>query len=404
MDTKTMNKTNNNGSKKNNFIINDADDKQLPLVSVIMPIYNAEKYLKKSVRSILNEKYKNIELICVNDGSTDDSLIILNQLAKNDNRIKIINEENAGPAHARNVGLDNAKGKYVSFVDSDDFIDELTHYKLVEIAESEEADIVVFGGNPFPCSDRVPGWIWEKLSPRNIVYEGKEAGKDAVFREPSSRPFLWLHFIKKEIIDKKPILRLDESLDLGEDQVFEFMYFPRAEKIVFIDNRFYYYRWDNAGSLMWKYNHMPTSKFRKHLQIVNTVFRKWSENKYLDSNYGLVSWMVDFLYYDWKAFPKFLQIEFAKQIVDISNKWNQPLYMCDDYQLANEILELSKVEENDDLFFEDKISSLQSDIDEVENQIQSIIKSKSFRLGRLLTPKRKRLKLNSILPPQRKKN
>lgn len=214
------------------FRIEDAEEDALPLVSVIMPVYNAEKYLKNSLHAVLNQKYRNLEVICINDGSTDNSLSILQNIAKTDDRVRIINQENAGPAHARNAGLDAATGKYISFVDADDTLDMWMYYCLVERAEQEDADIIVFGGTPFPDSDRAPKWIWEKLSPYNITYEDENAGSDALFRENSSKPFIWLHFLRRDLIEAAPKLRMNESMDLGEDQLFQFMYFPRAEKVV----------------------------------------------------------------------------------------------------------------------------------------------------------------------------
>lgn len=100
------------------FNIEEVDEKDLPLVSVIMPVYNAEKTLVDSLRSILTQKYKKIEVLCVNDGSTDHSLEMLEQIAGADDRVKIITQENGGPAKARNTGLDAANGKYISFVAS----------------------------------------------------------------------------------------------------------------------------------------------------------------------------------------------------------------------------------------------------------------------------------------------
>lgn len=97
--------------------------------SVILPIFNTEKYLKACLDSIINQTYKNLEIICVDDGSTDGSLKILEEYSSKDSRIKIINQQNQGVSAARNVGIDNATGDYVSFVDPDDWV-ELICMKL----------------------------------------------------------------------------------------------------------------------------------------------------------------------------------------------------------------------------------------------------------------------------------
>ncbi|MGN0596902.1 MAG: glycosyltransferase family 2 protein [Ruminiclostridium sp.] len=406
---KAINKSNTAADKKEKtaFKISECDEKDLPLVSVIMPVYNAEKYLKNSLHSLINQTYKKLEIICINDGSTDNSLEILNYISKNDSRIKVINQKNSGPAHARNVGLDNAHGKYISFVDADDSTDMWMYYSLVEFAENEEADIMVFGGTPFP--DNAPEWIWEKLSPKYAVYDNKNneyASTNALFREKSSRPFIWLHFIKREIIEKAPKLRMNETMDLGEDQLFQFMYFPRAKKVIFWDKRFYFYRWYNEGSLMWTYNNKSVTKFKKHLQVVENVFSSWKKAGYKDLYGDLISWMVDFLYNDLVSFPHYMQVEFSKKIMDICKRNDQHIFMCNEYVIENgtRIEKLAEEDENFEDMMNEIILDRNEEIQSVEQEITARLSSKSFKLGRLLTSKKKRLDIKTVLPPVRKKN
>ena len=384
------------------FRIEDAEEDALPLVSVIMPVYNAEKYLKNSLHAVLNQKYRNLEVICINDGSTDNSLSILQNIAKTDDRVRIINQENAGPAHARNAGLDAATGKYISFVDADDTLDMWMYYCLVERAEQEDADIIVFGGTPFPDSDRAPKWIWEKLSPYNITYEDENAGSDALFRENSSKPFIWLHFLRRDLIEAAPKLRMNESMDLGEDQLFQFMYFPRAEKVVFWDKRFYFYRWFNEGSLMWTYNNKKVTKFKKHLQIIENVFASWKQAGYADPYGDLIAWMVGFIYYDLVSFPKYMQHKFAVQLMEIAEKYDQHVYMCNEYEMEHG-KEIQKLAE-EDVPFDEAITELKDEIARTEDEIQAILHSKAFKLGTYMTPHPKRLDINSVLPPTKKRN
>ena len=115
----------------------------MKLVSIIVPVYNAEKYIKNCVLSILNQDYKNIELILVNDGSKDNSYNICKQLAEKDNRIRLFNKENGGTSSARNYGLDNAKGEYVCFIDSDDFA--CPNYVTTLLAATQNADMGIGG-------------------------------------------------------------------------------------------------------------------------------------------------------------------------------------------------------------------------------------------------------------------
>ncbi|MEG2898607.1 MAG: glycosyltransferase, partial [Eubacterium sp.] len=99
----------------------------MKLISLIIPIYNSEKFLDRCIQSIINQTYKNIEIILVNDGSIDQSLEICQLYKKRDNRIVIINKKNGGVGSARNIGLQKAKGDYIGFIDSDDYIDKETY-------------------------------------------------------------------------------------------------------------------------------------------------------------------------------------------------------------------------------------------------------------------------------------
>ena len=116
-----------------------------PLISVIVAIYNVEEYLPKCIESILNQTYKNIELILVIDGSPDNSLNICNQYAEKDGRITVIEKENGGQATARNKALDIATGDYIGFIDGDDWIEPEMYQTLYEVASNESADVVQCG-------------------------------------------------------------------------------------------------------------------------------------------------------------------------------------------------------------------------------------------------------------------
>lgn len=125
-----------------------------PIVSVIIPVYNQEKYLDECLSSVCGQTLRDIEIMCVNDGSTDESLKILNKYAKNDSRIHVFSQSNQGAGVARNLGLSKAKGKYLSFLDSDDVFEPLMLEKLVAQAEKERADVTVCRCNRFDSSTK----------------------------------------------------------------------------------------------------------------------------------------------------------------------------------------------------------------------------------------------------------
>lgn len=114
----------------------------MKLLSIIVPVYNVKSYLKKCVESIINQTYTNLQIILVDDGSTDGSQDICDEFAQRDSRIVVIHKENGGQSTARNVGMDRAKGVYIAFVDSDDWLEPNMYEALISQLEKHEADIV----------------------------------------------------------------------------------------------------------------------------------------------------------------------------------------------------------------------------------------------------------------------
>ena len=120
-----------------------------PLVSILVPVYNVEEYLEECLNSLINQSFSDIEIIIVNDGSTDKSRLIAEKYCKKDKRIKLVNQDNRGLGAARNVALSHAQGKYVVFVDSDDYIDYKTIGVLYNKAELDKVDLVIYNGKAF---------------------------------------------------------------------------------------------------------------------------------------------------------------------------------------------------------------------------------------------------------------
>ena len=115
----------------------------MPAVSIIVPVYNVEKYLRECLESIINQTFQDIEIICVNDGSTDNSRKILTEYAQTDSRIKITDKENGGLSSARNAGLKIAQGEFISFIDSDDWVDKTMIEKLYNNIRALNTDISI---------------------------------------------------------------------------------------------------------------------------------------------------------------------------------------------------------------------------------------------------------------------
>ena len=261
-----------------------------PAISIIIPVYNAEKYLKECLDSIVNQTMKNIEIICINDGSVDSSLNILQKYAKQDSRIHIYNQENSGVSIARNVGIQVARGECIIFIDADDYVDIKMMETLWENYKKHKADIIVFGGVSFPNSVE---WIVNKMSTRNIIYQYDSI--HALLYEKGSIPFMVNKLIKRKILVKHKIF-FDTKLKIGEDQLFYFTIFPLARKIQYIDSKFYFYRVGDANSAMSHFGNKFKLKNNIHLQIVQKIIDEWKIQGYLSGNERhLMRWVVKFL-------------------------------------------------------------------------------------------------------------
>ena len=179
-----------------------------PLISIIVPIYRVEEYLDKCLSSIINQTYKNLEIILVNDGSDDNSIKIAKKYAKKDERIKIIEEDNKGLSCARNTGINASTGKYITFVDSDDFIEENYIEILYKGIKKYKVDISIGGHNTI-YNDKTK----QKYSNEEYALTKKEALKQLLYVNDIDA-FAWSKLYKKELFDdtKFPRSRLFEDI------------------------------------------------------------------------------------------------------------------------------------------------------------------------------------------------
>lgn len=220
------------------------------LISVVVPVYNAEKFLKRSIESVINQNYKNIELLLVNDGSTDQSEVLCRQYALSDKRIRIISQKNSGPAAARNTGMENATGTFVFFLDADDFIAPETLEKLISYYNKYRPGMVM--GNF--CKLAGGGEITRQrvsFHPDNEPFTGNVmllSGADITsyvrhfLRYPSNHlvSYCWGRLYKLSIIKDNGI-RANEDMRLFEDFVFNLEYLKHTDEIAFVNEPIYTY-------------------------------------------------------------------------------------------------------------------------------------------------------------------
>ena len=217
-------------------------------LSVIIPVYNVERYLKECLDSVCNQTLEDIEIICINDGSTDNSLDILNEYAAKDNRIKIISKENGGQATARNLGIKEAQGEYIAFVDSDDFIEPEMFEKLYSKAKADNLDLVMC---KIATYDNQTGEIKD-----NVWYYMLGVFRDFekdIFSHKDTHDFTceiavtpYNKIYKTSILKDNDIL-FPEGL-IFEDEKFFYDVYLRAKRVSIVDEFLYYYRINRKGS------------------------------------------------------------------------------------------------------------------------------------------------------------
>ena len=211
----------------------------MDLVSVIIPIYNIKAYLNQCVQSVCNQSYSHLEIILVDDGSTDGSGVMCDELAKKDSRIKVFHKENGGLSEARNYGLLQATGNYIFYLDGDDWIASAALMNLIKAAEDYHADFVQ-GGFYYAYSDYL---LQRKEISGMIIFTPKEAMKELVL-DGRIKNFAWGNLIRKELALKVPFLKGKYF----EDCFWKYQMTELAERYVYCPYPGYYYR-QRSGSI-----------------------------------------------------------------------------------------------------------------------------------------------------------
>lgn len=269
------------------------------LVSILMPVYNACEYLEETVDSILNQTYEEFELVIVNDGSSDNTEVICNRLKEKDDRIIVIHKENTGVSDTRNIALDNAKGKYIAFIDSDDLVHKDYLKTLLSSMEKSNGQLAVCGFKQRKISAN--GQVKELsrvFCPKEVI--AIEDMKDLImdFWNSGLLNPLWNKLYSREIIEENNI-RFKEDVEIGEDFIFNLQYFKKIKNICFSKKELYYYIRRNNNSITHQYIdnmyekgleiHSLLEDFLKDMNFYN------SKNKYVLYGNHLMAVFLDFL-------------------------------------------------------------------------------------------------------------
>jgi len=260
------------------------------MISIVVPVYNAESYLRQCLDSLESQTYSDIEIICVNDGSTDGSLDILKQYAAKDARIKVVNQENQGLSEARNKGVDIAQGKWMMFVDSDDWLETDCCEKVMSVASDNDLLIFsyirefkassafknIFDEQPKVFSEKGMDWLYERL----IAPNGEE------LRDPSKLDSLstaWGKCYRSDII-KENCLTYVSTKEIGtEDLLFNVEYFKYVNQAQYIPTPFYHYRKAILSTLSSLYKEQLDKKWTRLFERIKEVVAPLNRNELIEA-------------------------------------------------------------------------------------------------------------------------
>ena len=287
------------------------------MISIIVPVYNAEKYLRRCLDSIMQQSYKDFEVIIINDGSVDGSAEICADIARENKKVKTITTENRGVSNARNIGLDLAKGEYIAFVDADDYLDIDYLETYIHAVVSTGADIVIGGVQEECCNKsrykKNKNVTFEHKTVKKLVcslLDNKSDGDNSYF--PQVLGFSCGKLYKKDVIGS---IRFDRDLPVREDTLFNANVFLVSNKIVFREFLGYHYVVHETSA---------TGHFRKNCTNELKAFLRgckelWEKNElsfdsyYVGCLYTYMHWLKLFVMHKDSGFTKQQQIDLIKE-------------------------------------------------------------------------------------------
>lgn len=263
----------------------------MPKVSIIIPVYNASKTIERCISSVIYQDYKDFEIIAVDDGSKDKTSKILDDLAKLDKRLKVIHKKNEGVSKARNVGIEASSGKYIQFIDADDYLPKNSTKILVRSMEDSKVDMVI--GNFYRVvKDNVA--VKSSISTNKILTLQQYA--EEMMESPSDFYYgvLWNKLYKASII-KKNNLKMDESLSFCEDFIFNMEYLIHCKKIEPLQVPIYYYL-KTEGSLVSQsvnFTNMVNTKVIVYSYYTQFFKNVLDEKQYAKDRIAIARFLID---------------------------------------------------------------------------------------------------------------
>lgn len=240
------------------------------LISVIIPVYNVEKYIDRCVESVINQTYKNLEIILVDDGSSDMSLHLCNKWEKEDKRVKVLSKENGGASTARNAGIDSARGNYIMFVDSDDYVSEIICESLYIKLKQQQADIAICRMEKIEKDRIYPTRLWD-YSENMVVMNRRTALQEFFMDKIDCGPCHKL--FSAEVIKQ---IRFPEGV-INEDFVFVYRVLLNANRIVFFSDILYHYCFRENSVTSSRFSKRQFDRYYNCVEVYNEIKEKEPE-------------------------------------------------------------------------------------------------------------------------------
>lgn len=266
-----------------------------PKVSFIVPVYNTQEFLPRCLDSLLGQTYPDIEIIVVNDGSPDGSAAIIDEYARKDSRVRVVEKPNGGLSSARNAGMDVAQGDIIDYVDSDDYVEPNLAEFLVDTFAKEHPEIVVFGAECEPA-ELASKRIKLLLSPEARMFESFDP---ALLFSANAQPYVWRAAYSRELIGRET-LRFAENVRFAEDVVFQFESYPLSAKTILAPEKFYHYvMQEKSLTHVFNAGAKRVDKVDAHLLVLHEVLERWGRRGLLGLCPGeLVTWFLDLVVFD----------------------------------------------------------------------------------------------------------
>lgn len=264
----------------------------VPKISVIVPVYNTEKYLRRCIDSILAQTFTDFELLLIDDGSTDGSGAICDEYAALDSRVRVFHKPNGGVSSARNLGLDNARGEWITFIDSDDWIDQVYFEKIVSWKWSDEADIIISSFKHIHENGEVcykyPQWYDDKIQGiRTLIIS---MGGTCV----------WAKFFKRSILEKYRV-KFPVGIRYCEDFYFCATSYIYSNKICYIDSSYDYNYFDRETSVC---KNLDDSHIWEAIDMNNKILDLTSEENVRTQYEEHICWRILSCTQDWVMIPQ----------------------------------------------------------------------------------------------------